>query len=60
MSMTDVMSGSGLAIFAEVALVIFFLVFLGVVVRTFLPGQRRSQEQASRLPLDDDRTGDKP
>jgi hypothetical protein len=53
MKLSDVMGAMRLATYAEVALVIFFIVF--VVVATELVLGRRSPrwEQASRLPLDD-------
>ena len=53
MTLADLMSHSGLAIFAEVAMILFFVVFLLVVVRLFAPGRRREMEAAGRLPLDD-------
>lgn len=54
MSLTDLMSNSGLAVYAEVALVLFFLAFLVIAVRIFLPGRRAEMDAASRLPLDDE------
>jgi cbb3-type cytochrome oxidase subunit 3 len=53
MSLTDLMSHSGLAVYAEVALVLFLLAFLVIAVRTFLPGRQAEMDAASRLPLDD-------
>ena len=52
MSLQDVMSGAGNTIFAEIALVLFFLIFVAVVVYVFVLRSRRSWERASRLPLD--------
>jgi cbb3-type cytochrome oxidase subunit 3 len=52
MSLQDVMSGAGNTIFAEIALVLFFLIFVAVVVYLFVLRSRRSWERASRLPLD--------
>jgi cbb3-type cytochrome oxidase subunit 3 len=51
--LSDVMSAMGLSLYAEVALVIFFLVFVGIVAE--LAFRRRSPvwEHARRLPLDD-------
>jgi cbb3-type cytochrome oxidase subunit 3 len=54
MSLYDVMSHAGLAIYAEVALVLFFAVFVAIVVRTFLPSRRKELEDTARLVLDDD------
>lgn len=53
MSLTDIMSASGLVRYAEVALVLFFVAFLIVLGRTFAPGRRGEMERASRLPLTD-------
>jgi len=52
-SIADVVSASGLAGYAEVALVIFFLVFLVVGIRA-LSGNRDALDRAAQLPLDDD------
>lgn len=49
----DVVAGSGLAIFAEVALVIFFVTFLVVVFRV-MGRNRNHYDQLARMPLDDD------
>lgn len=49
----DVVAGSGLAIFAEVALVIFFVTFLVVLFRVM--GRKRSHyDELARMPLDDE------
>lgn len=53
MSLTDLMSNSGLSGYAEAALVLFLLAFLVIAVRIFLPGRRAEMDAASRLPLDD-------
>lgn len=53
MKLSDIMGNAGLSGFAEVALVIFLVVFVAVVVRTFLPSRRREMERASHLPLED-------
>jgi len=55
--LSDVMSDAGLAIYAEIALVLFLLAFIGIVVAIFRPSQKRRMDAASRLPLDDDSTG---
>jgi len=57
MSLSDVMSHAGLAGLAEIAMVLFLLVFLAVVAWTFAPGRRHELDEASRLPLDDGTTG---
>ncbi len=51
-SIADVVSASGLAIYAEVALAIFFVVFLAIGLR--LLGSGRRWDHAAHLPLDDD------
>lgn len=56
MTLTDLMSGSGLVAFAEAALVLFLLAFAGVLVRTFAPARRAELENAGRMPLQDDST----
>jgi cbb3-type cytochrome oxidase subunit 3 len=53
MKLSDIMSGSGLSIYAEIALVIFFAVFVAIVARTFAPSRRAAMDEAARLPLDD-------
>jgi len=65
MTLTDLMSNSGLVIFAEVALLLFLAAFVVVVVRLFAPSRRTELEAQSRLPLDDHdviptRPGDRP
>jgi cbb3-type cytochrome oxidase subunit 3 len=53
MSLTDIMSNAGLSGYAEIALVIFFLVFLGIVVYVF--SRRRTKWDHERhLPLEDE------
>ena len=54
MSLTDVMSGFGLHLFAEAGLVLFGAAFLAIAVTTFL---RRNQEHFARarfLPFEDE------
>ena len=53
-SLTDVVSGAGLSVYAEIALVIFLVAFLGIVVSLFAPGKRRTYEHLRRLPIDGD------
>ena len=57
MRLSDIMSNAGLAGYAEVALVLFTLAFLGIVIALFRPSQRDRMDAASRLPFDDDPTG---
>ena len=53
MKLSDVVSHAGLAVYAEIALVIFFAVFLAVVWRTFRPSKKAELEAQGRLPLDE-------
>ena len=53
-SLTDVVSGAGLSIYAEIALVIFLVAFLGVVISLFLPSRQRTYERMRQLPMDAD------
>jgi cbb3-type cytochrome oxidase subunit 3 len=64
MKLSDVMSHAGLAVYAEVALILFFLAFVVVVVRVLRWSNREELDHVSHLPLDDDgddthRTGDR-
>ena len=53
-SLTDVVSGAGLSLYAEIALVIFLVAFLGVVVSLFVPSRQRMYERLRHLPIDGD------
>jgi cbb3-type cytochrome oxidase subunit 3 len=57
MHLSDIMSHAGLALYAEVALILFLLAFLTIVIATFRPSNRREMDAASRLPFDDDPNG---
>lgn len=54
MKLADVMSASGLSIYAIVALLLFVGAFVAVVVLTFRPGTRERHARDARLPLEDD------
>jgi cbb3-type cytochrome oxidase subunit 3 len=54
MSLTDVMSGFGLHLFAELGLVLFGGAFLAIAVTTFLRRNREPFERARFLPLEDE------
>lgn len=51
MKLSDVMSGANLALYAEVALILFLVVFTGVAIRVFL---EKADPRVARLPLDED------
>ena len=53
MKLSDIMSNSGLSMYAEVALVLFLGVFIAITIRTFMPSRRRELDEAGRMPLDD-------
>lgn len=57
MKLSDIVGHAGLAIYAEIALVLFLLVFAGVVVRTWWPSRRREIEAQRLLPLEPDTPG---
>ena len=52
-SIADVVGSSGLAGYAEIALMLFFIVFLAVGARALLTS-RAALDDAARLPLDDE------
>ncbi len=54
MRLSDVMSHSGLSIYAEIALILFLVTFAAIAIWTFRPGRRSEMDHMSRLPLDDD------
>ncbi len=54
MKLSDVMSAANLAVYAEVGLCLFLLVFLAVVVRTFRRGSQAEFDELRRLPLGGD------
>ena len=53
MRLTDIMSSAGLSSYAEVALILFFVAFVGIAIATFLPSRKREMDRAARLPLED-------
>ncbi len=52
MSLRDIMSNAGMTTYAEIALVIFFVVFVGIVLYVFLR-RKGAWERERHLPLDD-------
>ena len=54
MSLSELMSNMDLTFWPQVALVIFIVIFIGVVIKTFSKSQKVKQEEASRLPLEGD------
>jgi cbb3-type cytochrome oxidase subunit 3 len=52
--LSDIMSHAGLHVYADVALVLFVLAFLGVVARVFAPSRKREMDEMALKPLEDD------
>ncbi len=52
-SLADVVSGAGLHIYADIALIIFFVVFLAILARVLFT-KRSHWEHEENLPLEDD------
>jgi len=53
MRLSDIMSRAGLTTWPEIALVIFFSVFVGIVVYLFAFRKKDSWDHHRNLPLDD-------
>ncbi|MCA9664608.1 MAG: cbb3-type cytochrome c oxidase subunit 3 [Myxococcales bacterium] len=54
MKLSDAVGHAGLSTYTEIALVIFFVAFVGIVAYTFARRNRDKYDQASHMPLDDD------
>lgn len=54
MKLSDIMANAGLSFYAQVALVLFFGVFVAVTIRTWAPSRRQALQDAALLPLHDD------
>jgi cbb3-type cytochrome oxidase subunit 3 len=55
MRLSDIMSRMGLHTYAEVALVIFFVVFVGIAIYVFSRRRRKHWDRARYMPLEDDK-----
>lgn len=53
MSLTDLMSGAGLAIYAEVGMVLFLFTFIGIAWWVYRPANRQRWTHDASIPLDD-------
>ena len=53
MRLAEIMGMAGLQVFAEIGLVMFLLLFAGVLVSTFSRKNRAMFERAREAPLDD-------
>lgn len=56
MRLSDIMGNAGLSVYAQVALVIFILVFLAIIVRTWAPSRQEELREISMIPLKDEPT----
>lgn len=54
MKLSDIMANAGLSFYAQVALVIFFGVFVAVTLYTWKPSRRGELHDAAMIPLNDD------
>ena len=53
MKLSDIMSNSGLSIYAEIALVLFLAAFVFIVIRTYLPSRKKELDAIARIPLEE-------
>jgi cbb3-type cytochrome oxidase subunit 3 len=60
MSLTEIMSSSGLSSYAEVALLLFFFAFLVIMWRIFRPSKKRELESHKTMPLDNESSANPP
>jgi cbb3-type cytochrome oxidase subunit 3 len=60
MKLSDVVGGSGLSGYAQIALILFFVVFVAIVARVFWPSRKADVERDRFLPLDDDGESPRP
>ena len=51
--LADIMSHAGLSGYAEVALILFLVVFLVIVLRVYAPSRRHEMDEMARKPLED-------
>jgi cbb3-type cytochrome oxidase subunit 3 len=52
--LSDIVGNAGLAVYAEIALVLFVLAFLGVVWWVFRPATQARWKSDAMMPLDDE------
>ena len=53
MRLSELMSNMDLAVYPQIALVIFLAIFAGVTIRLCSKSSTKDYEEASRLPLED-------
>ena len=56
MTLTEIMSNSGLSRYAELGLLLFVFAFVLIIVRVYRPSRRDALERQAKLPLEDDRS----
>ena len=56
MRLSDVVGSAGLSVYAQVALVIFFVTFVGIVLWTFARRNRARYDKMREMPLHDEVT----
>jgi cbb3-type cytochrome oxidase subunit 3 len=54
MSLTELMSGADLDIYAQISLILFLVAFLLILWRIFSPRFSATYEKAALMPLDDE------
>ena len=54
MRLSDIMGAAGLSFYAEVALLIFFAVFVAVIIYVLRAKNRETWDRARHMPLDDE------
>lgn len=55
MKLSDIIGNAGLSIYAQIALVIFVVVFVAIIVWVFRPGTRERFRRDAMMPLDDEK-----
>lgn len=54
MSLTDIMSGANLDVYAQISLILFIAAFVFICWRVFSPRFKATYDAAARMPLDDE------
>jgi cbb3-type cytochrome oxidase subunit 3 len=54
MSLTEIMSGANLDLYAQVSLILFLVAFALICWRVFSPRFKATYDAAARMPLDDE------
>jgi cbb3-type cytochrome oxidase subunit 3 len=51
--LSDIVGNQGLSFFIEIALILFFVLFIGILIYSFFLLKKESVDKWSHLPLDD-------